>query len=69
MKYAKGQGGVSASYAKGGECITTKSRFLNVPDTFRTSLQQQDYEKKGKGGTLAKMEGESKKEKAIKPRD
>jgi len=42
---------------------------LKVPDTFRTSLQKQDYEKKGKGGTLSKTEGESKKEKAIKPRD
>jgi hypothetical protein len=65
----KGKGPVSAGYASGGPSITTRSKFLKVPDTFRTSLQKQDYEKKGKGGTLAKMEGDSKKEKAIKPRD
>ncbi len=64
----KGSGPVSAKYAKGGECITTKSRFLKVPDVFRTSIEQQDYAKKGKGGTLSKLEGETKKEKAIKPR-
>ena len=68
MSYSKGKGAVSADYAKGGECITTRSRFMKVPDTFRTSLQQQDYDKKGKGGTLSKMEGDTKKEKAIKPR-
>jgi hypothetical protein len=65
----KGKGPVSCGYASGGPSITTRSKFLKVPDTFRTSLQKQDYEKKGKGGTLSKMEGDSKKEKAIKPRD
>jgi hypothetical protein len=64
----KGKGPVSAGYASGGPSITTRSRFMKVPDTFRTSLQKQDYDKKGKGGTLSKMEGETKVEKAIKPR-
>lgn len=68
MSYSKGKGAVSADYAKGGECITTRSRFMKVPDTFRTSLQKQDYDKKGKGGTLSKMKGETKVEKTIKPR-
>jgi len=65
---SKGKGPVSAGYASGGPCITTKSRFMKVPDTFRTSIQEQDYKKKGKGGTLSKMEGETKVEKAIKPK-
>jgi hypothetical protein len=64
----KGKGPVSANFAKGGECITTRSRFLKTPDVFRTSIEQQDYDKKGKGGTLSKMEGDSKSKKAIKPR-
>lgn len=68
MKYAKGTGPVDAKYAQGGECITTRSKFLKTPDTFRTSIEEQDYEKKGKGGTLSKTEGETKVEKTIKPR-
>ena len=68
MSYSKGKGAVSAKYAQGGECITTRSRFMKVPDTFRTSLQKQDYDKKGKGGTLSKTEGETKVKKTIKPR-
>jgi hypothetical protein len=64
----KGKGPVSAKYAKGGECITTRSRFLKTPDVFRTSIEEQDYDKKGKGGTLSKTEGDTKKQKAIKPR-
>jgi hypothetical protein len=27
--------GKSADYAKGGECITTTSKFLKTPDRFR----------------------------------
>jgi hypothetical protein len=65
---SKGKGPVSCGYASGGPSITTNSRFLKVPDTFRTSLQKQDYDKVGKGGTLSKMSGESKSEKAIKPK-
>ena len=71
MKYSegsKGKGPVSASYACGGEVITTRSRFMKTPDTFRTDIQRSNYDKKGKGGELSKLEGETKKEKTIKPR-
>jgi len=70
LKYpcVKGVGPVSASFARGGDCITTNSRFLKTPDVFRTSIEQQDYQKRGKGGTLSKMSGETKSEPAIKPR-
>jgi hypothetical protein len=63
----KGKGPVSAKFACGGDVITTRSRFLKTPDTFRTDLQRRDYDKKGKGGELAKMEGDSKSKKDIKP--
>lgn len=65
---SKGKGPVSCGYASGGPSITTKSKFLKTPDVFRTSIEQQDYDKKGKGGTLSKTEGETKVEKTIKPR-
>jgi hypothetical protein len=64
----KGTGPVSADFAKGGDVLTTKSRFLKTPDVFRTSIEKQDYPKKGKGGTLAKTEGDTKSEKPIKPK-
>lgn len=64
----KGKGPVSAGYASGGPAITTRSRFMKTPDTFRTSIQEQDYAKKGKGGELSKTEGETKKIKTVKPR-
>lgn len=71
-KYAKGSGPVSAQYAAGGPPITTKSRFLKTPDMFRDVAKvedtEQDYTKKGKGGTLSKTEGETKKLPAIKPK-
>lgn len=51
---SKGKGPVSCGYASGGPSITTKSRFLKVPDTFRTSLQKQDYGKTGKTGEMSK---------------
>jgi hypothetical protein len=71
LKYpcVKGVGPVSANFARGGDCITTKSRFLKTPNVFTTSIERQDYGKTGKGGELSKMSGESKSEKAIKPRD
>ena len=65
---SKGKGPVSCGYASGGPSITTNSRFLKSPDVFRTSIEQQDYKKVGKGGSLSKLNGESKSEKAIKPR-
>ena len=61
MSYAKGSGPVSCNYAQGGPPITTNSRFLKTADTFRTSIQEQDYDKVGKGGSLSKTEGETKK--------
>jgi len=64
----KGEGPVSAEYARGGPAITTRSRFLKTPDVFRTSIEQQDYNKSGKGGKLSKLEGDSKSETPIKPR-
>jgi hypothetical protein len=50
----KGAGPVSARYARGGPPITTKSKFIKTPDTFRTSIQRQDYEKKTPGGEQSK---------------
>ena len=55
LKYAKGQGPVSATYARGGPAMNTRSRFIKTPDTFRTSIQRQDYGKVGKGGEMSKM--------------
>jgi len=66
--YYKGSGPVNANYARGGECITTRSKFMKTPDSFRTGEQKNDFGKSGKGGTLAKTEGETKKLPAIKPR-
>lgn len=63
----KGTGPVSAEYAKGGEVITSKSRFMKEQDTFRTSIQRTNYDKKSPGGELSDTEGDSKKQKAIKP--
>jgi hypothetical protein len=67
MKYSKGLGLVSANFARGGECITTRSRFMKVPDTFRTDIQKVDHAKVGKGGTLSKLTGDTKSEKPVKP--
>jgi hypothetical protein len=80
---SKGSGPVTAKYAQGGEVLTQrsrfakesiygatpepgKSRFLKVPDTFRTNEQKTDYG--AKYDPLCKPEGETKVEKAIKPR-
>lgn len=67
-KYAKGSGPVSANYARGGETITTRSRFMKTSDSFRTGKTDQGYDKKGKGGTLSELEGDTKSLTAIKPR-
>lgn len=70
MSHYKGSGPVSASYAKGGECLqTSRSKFMKTPDMFRTGKGDgQDYGKSGKGGTLAKVEGDTKKLPAVKPK-
>ena len=54
MSYVKGTTPHPANYAKGGPAITTRSRFLKTPDVFRTSIERQDYKKKGKTGELSK---------------
>jgi hypothetical protein len=68
MSYAKGTGPVSATYARGGPEMNTRSRFIKTPDVFRTSIEQQDYDKTGKGGELSKIEGDTKSQPVIKPR-
>jgi hypothetical protein len=71
MKYSaesKGKGPVSAKFACGGDVITTRSRFLKTPDSFRNDSEKTDFKKVGKGGTLSKLEGDSKSETPIKPR-
>lgn len=65
---SKGTGPVSAKYACGGDVVTTRSRFFKSPNSVRTGIQKNDFEKSGKGGTLSKMSGETKLEKTIKPR-
>lgn len=55
MAYGKGSKPQNIDYAKGGPCFRTTDRFMKTPDTFRTSIQKQDYDKKGKGGTMSKM--------------
>ena len=64
----KGTGPVSASFATGGEVITSKSRFMKAQDVFRTDIERNDYNKKGKGGELSKTEGDAKSLTPIKPR-
>lgn len=54
MAYTKGGKPKDAKYAHGGECVTTRSRFMKTPDTFRTSIQRQDYGKTGKTGEMSK---------------
>jgi hypothetical protein len=69
MAYTKGTGPVSAAFAKGGPEITTKSRFMKTPNQFTTGRGvKKDFDKVGKGGTLSKLEGDTKSEKPIKPR-
>lgn len=68
LSYTKGVGPVSANFARGGDCITTKSRFLKTPNVFTTSIEEQDYPKVGKGGSMSKLSGESKSKTPPKPR-
>jgi hypothetical protein len=55
LSYTKGGKPKNIDYAKGGPCFNTKSRFIKTPDVFRTSIERQDYDKKGKGGEMSKM--------------
>jgi len=59
---------MAIKYAVGGPPITTNSRFLKTPDSVRTGIQKSNFEKKGKGGDMAKLSGETKVERAIKPK-
>ena len=62
----KGAGPKKASYARGGDVVTTRSRFLKSPDSFRTGIQKNDF---GDGyDPLCKEKGETKALKAVKPR-
>jgi hypothetical protein len=67
-KFAKGTGAVSAKYAQGGASISTRSRFMKAPNPFTDDNEKTDFKKSGKGGTLSKTEGDTKKLTAIKPR-
>jgi hypothetical protein len=67
--YAKGGDvRVQEDRARGGPSITTRSRFLKTPDVFRTDTERNDYDKTSPGGELSKTTGDTKAQKAIKPR-
>jgi len=66
MKYSTGKfakGGYvfdNPDRARGGPPRTETSRFMKTPDVFRTSIEEQDYPKKG-------PEGMEEKDKSLKP--
>jgi hypothetical protein len=64
----KGAGPKKAKYAYGGAAVTTRSRFMKAPATFCDDNEPTDYDKKGKGGSMSKLQGDSKSLKPIKPR-
>jgi hypothetical protein len=64
----KGRGPVTARFAQGGDVITTRSRFLKTPDSFRHDSEKTNFTKVGKGGSQSKLEGDTKSETPIKPR-
>ena len=45
-------------YARGGEVITSRSRFMKSADPFRTDTERNGYGKTGKGGAMSKMKGD-----------
>jgi hypothetical protein len=55
-------------FARGGDEVTSRSRFLKQLDSFRTDSEKTDFAKTGKGGAMSKLSGETKSEKPIKPR-
>ena len=63
----KGKGPTPATFAKGGEVITSRSRFMKAQDVFRTDIQRTDYEKKTPGGEMSKTESDTKSLKPVKP--
>ena len=62
----KGTGPKNAKYARGGEVVTSRSRFMKTPDPFRTDIQRTDYD--GGRDPLAKPKGETKLKKTVRPR-
>ena len=54
-------------FARGGEPISTRSRFIKAEDPFRDDNEPTDYKKAGKGGDLSRMSGDTKSRKPIKP--
>jgi hypothetical protein len=67
--YAKGGDvRVQEDRARGGPSITTRSRFLKTKDVFRDDVERNDYDKTSPGGELSKTEGDTKSQKAVKPR-
>ena len=61
--YVKGDGPKEQQdRPRGGPPLTTTSRFFKTPDTFRTSLQEQDYPKGAKGHARPKGEGKQESE-------
>jgi hypothetical protein len=64
----KGKGPVSATFATGGEVITSNSRFMKAQDVYRTNIERNSYGKSGKGGEMSEVSGDTKSETPIKPR-
>ena len=56
------------TYAVGGAVLGSRSRFMKAPAVFHGDTERQDYDKATKGGELSKTRGDTKSQKAIKPR-
>lgn len=66
---SKGKGPVTAVYAKGGDPLQAgSSRFLKQPNIFTAPFGTEKRDYGAKKDPLADAEGDTKKQKAIKPR-
>jgi len=65
---SKGKGPVSAKYAQGGECFNSTSKFYKTPNIFTAPVNTEKRDYGAKKDPLSKAEGDTKSEKAIKPR-
>jgi hypothetical protein len=65
---SKGKGPISANYACGGPVFNSRSKFYKEPDIYRAPLNTEKRDYGAKKDPLSKKEGDTKKEKAIKPR-
>ncbi len=45
-------------YARGGDTVTSVSRFIKQPDAFRHDTEKTEFKKVGKGGSLSKLTGD-----------